>query len=358
MASEAANLEAFTIQQNYCRTMGAPITERVAGAIRDAASRATRTGTRILDWPGEPTADALPLRTVGGLHALAQAGDSAELALLFAGAVTDGVEATAIVGRAFAEHDAAILPWLDGPPQTNETGRSGVLMVGLMHVARRFGHPLEILEIGSSAGLNLLIDRFRFDLGGAITGPADSPITIRPEWRGAAPEPAEVRFAGVRGVEVAPVDVRDPVQAARLRAYVWADNPDRLERLTRAIAMIEAQPVALERGDAADWVEARLAEPQMTGTTRVLMHSVVWQYLGEARQARITAAMQAAGAAATAERPVAWVQMEPLRHSANPRQELWVRSWPEGAPAVKIAHSQAHGAWVEGLCTRPTIQTR
>jgi len=349
MASEATNREAFTIQQTYCRTMGAPITERVAGAIRDAATRDTATGARILDWPGDPTADALPLRTVGGLHALAQAGRCAELMRLFAADLTDPAEAAAIVGHAIAAHDAEILPWLDGPPQTNELGRSGALMVGLMAVARSFGHPLEILEIGSSAGLNLLVDRIRYDLGGATTGPEESPITIRPEWRGPPPEPVAVRFAGVRGVEIAPVDVRDPAAAARLRAYVWADNPERLERLTRAIAMIEARPVALERGDAADWVEARLAEPQALATTRVLMHSVVWQYLGEARQARITAAMEAAGARATPERPLAWVQMEPLRHSATPRQEIWVRTWPDGAPAVKLAHAQAHGAWVEAL---------
>lgn len=349
MGSEAANLEAFTIQQNYCRTMGAPITERVAGAIRDASARDTATGAHILDWPGDPTADALPLRTVGGLHALAQAGKSTELARLFAGEVTDAREAAAMVGRAFAEHDPEILPWLDGPPQTNELGRSGALMVGLMEATRRFGHPLEILEIGSSAGLNLLVDRIRYELGGATTGPTASPITIRPEWRGPPPEPVDVRFASVRGVEIAPVDVRDPAAAARLRAYVWADNPERLERLDKAIAMIAAQPVALEPGDAADWVEARLAEPQPPGTTRVLMHSVVWQYLGEARQTRITAAMEAAGARATTERPLAWVQMEPLRHSATPRQEIWLRSWPDGAPAAKLAHAQAHGAWVEGL---------
>jgi hypothetical protein len=349
MASEAANREAFTIQQTYCRTMGAPITERVAGAIRDAASRDTAIGRRILDWPGEPTADALPLRTVGGLHALVQAGKAAELAQLFAGGVIDSGEAARIVGEAFAAHDAEILPWLDGPPQTNEPGRSGALMVGLMAVARRFGQPIELLEIGSSAGLNLLIDRFRYDLGGATTGPADTPITIRPEWRGPAPQPIEVRFASVRGVDVTPIDARDPAQAARLRAYVWADNPDRLARLSRAIAMLEARPVALEAGDAADWVEARLAEPQPSGVTRVLMHSVVWQYLGEARQARITAAMEAAGAEASAQRPLAWVAMEPARFDPKPRQEVWMRTWPDGAPAAKVAHAQAHGAWVEGL---------
>src|SRR3546814_2382331 len=63
--------------------------------------------------------------------------------------------------------------------------------------------------------------------------------------------------------------------------------------------MVRARPVRLDKGDAADWVEARLAEPQADGVTRVLMHSVVWQYLPETTADRIRAAMHAAGARAT-----------------------------------------------------------
>jgi hypothetical protein len=111
--------------------------------------------------------------------------------------------------------------------------------------------------------------------------------------------------------------------------------------------MVRAEPVALDRGDAADWVEARLAEPQETGVTRVLMHSVVWQYLPPASQARIRAAMAAAGARATTERPLGWVMMEPNRDFH--RHEVRVQVWPgtRGMELVALAH--AHGAWVEGL---------
>jgi len=347
MADEANNRGAFRIQEYYCTQMGAPITALVCAALAEHLTRDSRTGTRVLDWEGEPTRDALPLRLVGGLHALDLASVSPELSRVFSGEIAETGAIGQVLAHALMTHDDAILPWLDGPPQTNEAGRSGALMVGLIAVARRFGQPLEILEIGSSAGLNLLIDRYRFDLGGAIYGPEDAPVTIRPEWRGSPPPQVPVRFASVRGVDVQPVDVSDPAAAARLRAYVWADNPDRLERLTRAIAMVAAQPVTLEAGDAADWVEARLAEPQAEGVTRVLMHSVVWQYLGAERQARIRAAMEAAGAKATRERPLAWVQMEPDRVTA--RQEIFVRSWPGDGEVEKLAQAQAHGAWVEML---------
>lgn len=345
MASEENNRGAFLIQEHFCTVMGAPITARICAALAECLNRDTRTGRRVLDWPGEPTTDALPLRLVGGLHARDLAGVAPDLSAVFAGAVAEPESIRRILDEAFIAHDAALYPWLDGPPQTNEAGRSAALMTGLIEVARRHGPRMELLEIGSSAGLNLLIDRFRFDLGGTMIGPADSLVTIAPEWRGPPPRRVPIEIVSVRGVDVQPVDVADPAAADRLRAYVWADNPERLERLTRAIAMIAAKPVDLVAGDAADWIEARLAEPQPAGVTRVLMHSVVWQYLGEARQARIEAAMTAAAARATSERPLAWVRMEPDRVSA--KQQVWVQSWPGFAETQRLADVQAHGAWVE-----------
>lgn len=339
---EAAVRQAFLTQRDFCEKMDAPVTARVCEALAGALDRATATGRRVLGWVGQPIDDALPLRLVGGLNAMRLSGD-AEAQTAFA-AETSLSQTIAALRSVLARHDAAVLPWLDGPPQTNEVGRSAALMLELMAVARAFAHPIDLLEIGSSAGLNLLIDRFGFDLGGVRVGPQDSPIVIAPDWRGSSPDPAQPSFASIRGVDVTPIDATDAPQATRLRSYVWAEKPERLARLDAAIAMLRERPVALEVGDAADWVEAQLARPQVAGTTRVLMHSVVWQYLGTERQARIAAAMQAAGSRADADRPLAWVRMEPDRDLA--RHEIWVETWPgEGARRIGFAH--AHGAWVE-----------
>ena len=354
MANESDNRAAFTIQAGYCRAMGAPATTRIAEALAAALNRDSATGRAVLDWAGEPVADALALRLTGGLHALHRAGEDAALSRVFAGQTTDPGEIAAVLSDALVRHDAALLPWLDGPPQTNEAGRSAGLMTGLLHLCARFGPRIELLEIGSSAGLNLLIDRYRFDLGGMAAGPTDATVTIRPEWRGMAPPAVPVEIVGVRGVDIAPVDVTDPAQAARLEAYVWVDNVERQARLAQTIALVRAHGVALEAGDAADWVEARLAEPQPAGVTRVLMHSVVWQYIPVDRRERIRVAMDAAGARATAERPLGWVMMEPNRDLH--RHEVRVRGWPGERPMELVALTHAHGAWVEGLA--PPYETR
>lgn len=347
MATESDNRAAFTIQAGYCRAMDAPVTTRVSEALAEALDRDSATGRAVLDWPGEPVADALALRLIGGLHALHRAGKDAALSRVFLGEAIDPGEVAAVLKDTLVRHDAALLPWLDGPPQTNESGRSAGLMTGLLQLCARFGPRVELLEIGSSAGLNLLIDRYRFDLGGVAAGPADATVTIRPEWRGVAPPAVPIEIVAVRGVDIAPVDVTDAAQAARLGAYVWVDNVERQARLAQTIALVRAHGVSLEAGDAADWVEARLAEPQEAGVTRVLMHSVVWQYIPAERRERIRAAMDAAGGRATADRPLGWVMMEPNRDLH--RHEVRVRGWPGERPMELVALTHAHGAWVEGL---------
>jgi hypothetical protein len=344
MADEAGNREAFRIQEFYCRNMDAPIYALLCAAIAEGLTRDSRTGARVLDWPSEPTRDALPLRLIGGLHALVQAGADSDLAAVFRGETSDEKTIATTVNAALAAHDDFLLPWLEGPPQTNEPGRSGALIVGLLEIARRHGPKIDLLEIGSSAGLNLLIDRYAFDLGGVKVGPADAPVTIAPEWRGDPLVPTPIDIVSVRGCDVRPLDATDPAVEARLAAYVWAETPLRAERLRKAIAMQRAKPVDLVQADAADWVEARLAEPQQAGVTRVLMHSVVWQYLPEDSANRIRAAMNAAGGRATTERPLAWVMMEPDRAFAH--QVIRVKSWPGHDEWQVLATSHAHGAWV------------
>lgn len=345
MPDEHTNRDAFRYQYRFTTEMDAPITGRMCLALAEGLNRDSRTGRRALDWRGHPIDDALPLRLVGGLHALAQ--QRLALEAVFAGEVTNLDAIIAEVQAALIAHDALVYPWLDGPPQTNEPARSSALVTGLLHVIRRFDQPLEVLEIGSSAGLNLMIDRYGFDLGGTVFGPENASLKLRPDWRGRAPQQYDVRFASVRGCDVNPLDLRDPAVARRLRSYIWADNPERQTRMDVAIAMLKADAVQLDAGDAADWLEARLAEPQAAGTTRVLMHSVVWQYLPDDTQRRVVAAMHAAGAAASEDIPLAWVSMEPER--SLHRHDVAVRMWPgEGARCV-VAGTQAHGAWIEPL---------
>jgi hypothetical protein len=348
MADEQTNRDSLRWQAEFCAKSGMTIITRICTGLADALDHTTRTGARALDWPGDPIADALPLRLAGGVHALYRT--RRVLAEVFEGQVTEPAAIAAAVGATLAAHDDDLYPWLDGPPQTNEAARSGVLMAGLLALADRFregvGMPVrfELLEIGSSAGLNLMIDRYAFDLGGVRVRPAEAPILIKPEWRGPPPPDVPLAIGSVRGVDIAPIDLSSEAAAERLMAFVWIDQQDRIERTTQAIAMARADPPDLAQGDAADWMEARLAEPQPGGVARVLMHSIVWQYLPADAQARIEAAMAAAGAKATPEQPLGWVSYEGDR--ALKTHRLTIRSWPGDGKAEDLGGAHPHAAWV------------
>jgi hypothetical protein len=220
-------------------------------------------------------------------------------------------------------------------------------MGGLLWLSQRLGSKFELNEIGASAGVNTMMERYRFDLGGVTVGPADSPMRIKPEWRGPPPPAGEVEIVSIRGCDQSPIDLSNPADALRLKAYVWPDAPQRMTRIDAAIQLAAQKPPLVERKDAGTFVEERLEVPQRLGVARVLYHSIVWQYLPETAQCAITTAMEQAGLGATADKPLAWVQLETNRETF--RHELTVRYWPGGEEPVFLAEGHPHGAWVEWL---------
>lgn len=339
--------EAFRNQVQYCQANDAPITARVVAALLAALEDgpADPFVDRIRGWTGAPLADALPLRAAGGLHALHLGGSEPALGALYRGEPADD---DAVVRDVLARRSADLLPWLDGPPQTNEAGRSSNFIAALLWLAEQGLPPrFECLEIGSSAGINLMLDRYRYELGGVGVGPQPGAMTFAPEWRGPPPPDRAIGFASLKGCDVAPVDLADPAQALRLKAYIWPEHTVRFARMDAAIAAATQQPPDLVALNAADFVEAELARPQAEGTTRVLMHSIVWQYVPADQRARVTAAMEAAGARATPQRPLAWIALEANRTVHH--HELSVRYWPGGETRLQLGKAHAHGAWLEML---------
>lgn len=345
VTGEGAVRAAFANQIAYCRDNGAPITAKVCGAILAAVEGGASNALlqRIRGWQGAPLADALPLRVAGGLHALHLSGEAPELAPIYRGLPVDP---DPIVEAVMLAYEAPLLPWLDSPPQTNEAGRSSNFIAAMLWLAGR-GLPgrFECLEIGSSAGINLMIDRYAYDLGGVKLAPQAPVMTFAPVWRGPPPPDIEIGFASLKGCDVAPVDLTDPAQAMRLKAYIWPEHTVRFERMEAAIMAAKAKAPELVKANAADFVEAELVRHQAPGTTRILMHSIVWQYVPEDQQQRVTAAMEAAGSRATPDKPLAWIALEANR-TLN-RHELKVRYWPGGEEATLLARAHAHGADIE-----------
>jgi hypothetical protein len=346
MTREQAAREAFAQQAVWCAKLGSPFTAAVMAAVMaalgSALDRTSETGRIILDWPGEANAraDAVPLRLAGALHALARRGTSADLTRLYPpNPLPDPTVLRTSLMAAIAAHDGAIAGWLASPPQTNEIARSAALYSGLMEIAAATGLPLALFELGASAGLNSIPDRYGYVLGGRSAGRAGSPVTLAPRWSGPAPRGIEPRIVSRRACDRAPLDVTKPGDRERLIAYVWADQAERLARTAAAIDLALADPVAVEQAEAAAWVEAVLPIGAAPGLARVLFHSIAYQYFPEATKNRIAGHLQAIGRAATSETPIAWLAFEQFAEE-GPRLTLTL--WPDGEPRV-LAKGDAHG---------------
>jgi hypothetical protein len=335
----------FESQAQICAEMGSPFTARVLRAAINVLDGETQTGRRVLDWPGDPRPDAMSLRLAGGLHALVLSGRDAGLAAAYP--PNDMGDLEPVLKAAIQRHDAWLSAFLDSPPQTNETGRSAVLLPGFLTIARQTGLPLVLMEIGSSAGLNLFFDRFRYQYGEAVWGDPAYPALLAPQLRGAGPDlSGELKIASRTGCDISPLDVRDENDRLRLRSYIWADQTDRLARLDAAISVARRDGVALERVDAAEFVERRLAA-RKPGECLVLFHSVVWQYLLQKTKASIEDALHRAGEMATPSAPLAWLRMETLSVT-DPYPTLQLTRWPGGAMR-HLALADFHGRWLEWL---------
>lgn len=333
---------AFIRQAEWCARLEAPLTASLCRILAERLDPGTRIGARVLGWAGDADADALPLRLCGGLHALVRARRAATLAALYPPSPLPAPSslANALV-TTLSECEEALLPWLGRAPQTNEVGRAAPLMAGLLVLADRFRLPLQLYELGASAGLNLQLDRYRHLLGTTHAGDTAAALQLKPDWSGDSPPRAEVRIAGRAAVDLNPVD---PISdRERLLAYVWPEQERRRRQLEAALDIAATDPPLVETGDAAEWVETRIADRTEPGVCRVVLHSVAFQYFPPAAQQRVIARLDRVGAGASEAAPLAWLRLEKLGEDEH--FSLRLRTWP-GEERL-LAWSHPHGTWVE-----------
>jgi hypothetical protein len=142
MSKQGEVRASFAEQAFWCERLGSPFTARLCETLGGRLDRSSAVGRRALDWPGDPRAlaDALALRLCAGLHFMVRDGHAPDLAALYPPAALPD-EGALWARIAPLLDDPRLEVWLDSAPQTNEVGRSAVLMSGLLVVAARFGLP-------------------------------------------------------------------------------------------------------------------------------------------------------------------------------------------------------------------------
>lgn len=244
-------------------------------------------------------------------------------------------------------------------PQTNEIGRSALFLAGFDHLEPG---PKAHLDLGASAGLNLLVDKLAYrDADGGLLG--DSEVVLDCSVRG---EPGRLagrlpQIATRLGLDIAPVDPSDAAGMRWLKACVWPDQADRFHRLEAAIELLKRHPVEVRRGDIVDDLASAVAavadsRQSVVTTSPVVTTSWVLSYLDAERQRAWLAELERIAAG----RDLSWVWAEapaqvgvlPVAAAlvASESTILGVTTWRDGLRSDRtLARCHQHGYWLHWL---------
>lgn len=220
--------------------------------------------------------------------------------------------------------------------QTNEPARCATLLPLLCSLPQ----PLALLEIGASAGLCLLPDRYGYRYPDRILG--GGPPVFPCEVRGPAPLPSALpEVVWRRGLDLNPLSLTD--DADWLRALVWPGQPERLVRLEEALTLAADDPPTVVRGDLRTDLEAVAADAP-AGATLVVFHTAVLAYVPGPDHPGVAAAIRGVGARWIANEAPAVLRGVAPDVADDGTDDLVLRL--DGQP---VARTDGHGAYLRWL---------
>ena len=338
--------EYLRLQGRYCGKLGSPLYEVLLDRAADDLTAGGVVAAVLDGYPLEPIYSAMALRLMGNVHRLVLEGRAPALGARYPSVGGDGdASRTWPAFRAVVAENVPLLrEWMSRGVQTNEVGRAAALAPGFLTVARETGLPLRILEMGTSAGLNLRWDRFRYETAERAWGDAASPVVLRDAWETPVPPFATAATVAERaGCDPSPLDPTTDEGRLTLMSYVWPDQRERFALLSGAIEVARRVPADVERASAVDWLPRRLAAAR-AGVATVVFHSIAIAYLERSAREQALGAIADAGARATGDAPVAWLRMEPGGEQAEVRLTVW-----PGGDERLVATTGFHGRGVRWL---------
>ena len=298
-----------------------------------------------------PQRDAVPLRIAGAIHRLALTDKAPSIACHFPS--TGGTPGPTLVAdylEALAIFRSEIEDGLARPVQTNEVGRTTMLVTGMSFFAREVGIPATHLrEVGSSCGLNLQVDDYFFEVNGTSYGNGNALVRFEDSaWGTPRPDIAQCPALLSRaGCDIAPLDARNENDQFTLLSFVWPDQFERFTRLRNAINNACASPtyVSPHQQDATEWIHEQFENISFDEPV-LIFHSIVWQYLSQKTKDAFREAVNNHCTERSA--PTGWLRMEPAGPVADLRIDIWEDKRKTHSDQV-LADSSYHGIGTRSL---------
>ncbi len=338
--------DAFARQQQACEDLGSPFTALICRLFAERGLPQGPVRDVLFGWQGDLTAvgDAVPLRLCAALHELTIRGKAPDLANLYPPhhGEPDHTRLHERLAAAITQHTTHICQRLTRAPQTNVIGRASALYAGLKYIAQSCDLPIVVSELGASAGLNLQLDHYHYQLGEQTCGMQSSDVGLNPEWHGEQAPIAEPVVAERAGCDLYPFDLTQDQEQSRLLSYIWADQTERLEATRTALSIRARSSGNVDVGDAATWLEDRLSFTRKD-QAHVIMHSIAWQYFSDADKQKARSVIHQAARGSTTSAPVFLLGME--ADGKHPGCALTLSCWPQYI-MLELARVDFHGRWI------------
>ncbi|WAL96405.1 DUF2332 domain-containing protein [Streptomyces sp. Je 1-369] len=333
-------------QREICRQAGSVGYVGMITAVMDQLGRDPRLTELLTSDTHDPVQSAQCLRLLGAVNRVALAENASWITDYYPvyGGQCD-VDRLVPAFLAFLQDRLpAVRREMSASVQTNEVGRAAPLSAAINYVAEATGMPVRLLEVGASAGLNLLIDRYFVAAGDRSWGPPRSALRLTGQFKEGDPPAGAPEVVERRGCDLNPIDARDPRCMNLLRSFVWPEHVERMTRLNAALDIARSAPaVPIDADEACSWASRQLAT-RPAGQATVLYHSMVLTYFDDAERAKFADVVRAHGAGTPADRPLAWISMEPSEDDSAV-VEVSCELWPDGRRLL-LARCTPHGGKV------------
>jgi hypothetical protein len=232
--------------------------------------------------------------------------------------------------------------------QTNEVGRCAILVPAFELATRQAeNRPVAMIEVGSSAGLTLLWDRYHYRYDENLQcGPSNSPVQIECLLLGEKRPPVPERLPKIAsrlGIDLNPVDLNDQESVQWLRALVWPEQQKRVRQLETAIQLAKRDPPKIVAGDALDILPS-LIDHIPDEFQVCIYHSFTLSLASGKPRERLEELL----AKVSEGRNLLHVSLEWAKNSESPLLSL--ASLNRGEKTEKtLAKCNAHGEWLEWL---------
>ncbi len=242
-------------------------------------------------------------------------------------------------------------PWIanfvrEQPVQTNVVQRCWALLPLFLTIARAVSQPLDLIELGTSAGANLFWDRYHYRYKGGDWGSSRASVSLTGDERARVPSEllnTEVTVQRRRGIDLNPIDATSEAGFRLLQSF--ANEEQYSSHLEAAAEILRNDPPELIKGDYLILLPD-LLNRRHDGRTTVVFQTLSTVYLTDEQRLHLRTILDSAGARG----PLAWISTPTPEEHGQHRGDypLELAIWPGGERRI-AARMNVRGEWMEWI---------